>query len=222
MTTYTRVQFATAVLQGIEAPVNSNALDALVAQQVAEGSNAVFNPADTEENEPGDSNYNPQGVKDYPSFAEGVQATVATLTNGLYGNLIEVIRQGNSSQSIANAWATSKWGTERFDPILADVVADRAKYYDQAIAGSDESEPTPEPAPVRDLAIGASGADVSALQTFLNEDCSAKLAVDGEYGELTQLSVRNFQRFFGLTVDGIVGPQTWATINYVKALHGQG
>ena len=37
-------------------------------------------------------------------------------------------------------------------------------------------------------------------------------AVDGLYGERTESSVRSFQRIFGLTPDGIVGPATWYAV----------
>ena len=47
------------------------------------------------------------------------------------------------------------------------------------------------------------GADVQRVQRALN------VQVDGMYGPLTERAVRNFQRREGITVDGIVGPQTW-------------
>jgi peptidoglycan hydrolase-like protein with peptidoglycan-binding domain len=41
--------------------------------------------------------------------------------------------------------------------------------------------------------------------------------VDGIQGELTAGAIRRFQRAYGLTVDGIAGPQTRAKL---KEVHG--
>ena len=40
----------------------------------------------------------------------------------------------------------------------------------------------------------------------------AKLVVDNKYGTATKSAVIKFQRFFGLTADGIVGPRTWGVL----------
>jgi len=48
---------------------------------------------------------------------------------------------------------------------------------------------------------------VTELQSLLNHH-GAELAVDGDFGPLTEAAVRDFQVEKGLSVDGIVGPQT--------------
>ena len=58
------------------------------------------------------------------------------------------------------------------------------------------------------VARGAHGDAVRAAQTLLPHG----LAVDGDFGPLTEAEVRGFQTTFGLTVDGIVGPITWQAI----------
>lgn len=50
------------------------------------------------------------------------------------------------------------------------------------------------------------------LQTLLRLKSDAGLKVDGSFGKNTTKAVKNWQGFFGLTVDGIVGPQTWASV----------
>lgn len=40
------------------------------------------------------------------------------------------------------------------------------------------------------------------------------LKVDGIYGKNTEYAVRNFQFDEGITIDGIVGPHTWAADGY--------
>ena len=39
-----------------------------------------------------------------------------------------------------------------------------------------------------------------------------KYGVDGDFGSATQAAVKQFQRDWGLTVDGIIGPKTWAML----------
>lgn len=56
---------------------------------------------------------------------------------------------------------------------------------------------------------GSTGALVQALQSDLNYDDGAGLAVDGQFGPLTTSAVKTFQSKKGLAVDGVVGPNTW-------------
>jgi peptidoglycan hydrolase-like protein with peptidoglycan-binding domain len=62
------------------------------------------------------------------------------------------------------------------------------------------------------LVEGDTGPAVVTLQTRLNV-WGAKLTVDGDFGSLTLAAVKAFQTEQKLTVDGIVGPQTWAALN---------
>lgn len=55
------------------------------------------------------------------------------------------------------------------------------------------------------------GDDVNALQTALGS-AGFSLAVDGVFGSQTERVVIQFQIQCGLTVDGIVGPATWAAL----------
>lgn len=68
------------------------------------------------------------------------------------------------------------------------------------------------------------GDSVFALQNALTE-FGYKLSIDGIFGAQTKEIVVQFQKDRGLTVDGIVGPQTWAALeqkpeqkDYVKLL----
>ncbi|MGD1698464.1 peptidoglycan-binding domain-containing protein [Dapis sp. BLCC M229] len=41
------------------------------------------------------------------------------------------------------------------------------------------------------------------------------MVVDGIFGVATEEAVKNFQKSSGLTVDGIVGPQTWERLELI-------
>lgn len=62
------------------------------------------------------------------------------------------------------------------------------------------------------LRQGSSGGCVKILQTALNNLVGAGLATDGQFGSNTNSAVRRYQAANGLSVDGIVGPQTWGAI----------
>lgn len=62
---------------------------------------------------------------------------------------------------------------------------------------------------------GSRGDDVRWLQQVLRDRAGQQIAVDGIFGPATDQAVRNLQRFFGLTVDGIVGPNTWGTVQFI-------
>lgn len=72
----------------------------------------------------------------------------------------------------------------------------------------------------RDWSEGSSGPCVTYIQSLLNQ-AGAHLATDGQFGPQTASAVRQFQQDHGLTVDGIVGPQTWgALLHVVPAARG--
>ena len=67
------------------------------------------------------------------------------------------------------------------------------------------------------LRTGSTGSAVEQVQFWLNtlaqyESAIPSLAVDGRYGTSTASAVRAFQRRYGLTVDGVVGRETWNAI----------
>ncbi|MBQ5687256.1 MAG: hypothetical protein IIV23_06080, partial [Ruminococcus sp.] len=90
-----------------------------------------------------------------------------------------------------------------------------------------EPEPTPEPEPEPDSdapALSPDAPTVEAVQTWLNDNYDAGLAVDGIYGRLTKAALvcalqteLNRQCDAGLVVDGIFGPCTKAAIFNVGA-----
>ena len=78
--------------------------------------------------------------------------------------------------------------------------------------GSVVPTPTPSPSPTYPtIRQGARGEIVVQLQSFL-ASLGSTLQIDGIFGSGTASAVRAFQKKYGLTVDGIVGPKTWAKL----------
>jgi len=67
---------------------------------------------------------------------------------------------------------------------------------------------------LRTLQRGDSGEDVRALQILLSgRGCNGKMTTpDGKFGPNTQGAVKLYQQAKGLTVDGIAGSDTWASL----------
>lgn len=60
------------------------------------------------------------------------------------------------------------------------------------------------------LQTGSSGPAVQKAQCYLNLALSgAPIPEDGDFGPVTDAATRRFQNCAGLTVDGLIGPQTW-------------
>jgi peptidoglycan hydrolase-like protein with peptidoglycan-binding domain len=62
------------------------------------------------------------------------------------------------------------------------------------------------------ISLGASGDAVKRLERALRRTPNEGLAVDGVFGPKLETAVKEFQQGAELTVDGIVGPATWAAL----------
>lgn len=71
------------------------------------------------------------------------------------------------------------------------------------------------------LEFGDRGPAVAVWQQQLNAAIGAQLPTNGVFGASTVEATRNFQRFFGLVADGVVGPQTRELMEYVLTLQQQ-
>ena len=78
-----------------------------------------------------------------------------------------------------------------------------------------------ESAPLYPLQLGSTGDDVRTAQLRLNRistnfpSIPKILQVDGIFAEDTEAAVRRFQEVFNLTPDGIIGKNTWYTIQNI-------
>ncbi len=89
-------------------------------------------------------------------------------------------------------------------------------YY--AVGGDNINSAETKQYPGYPLRRGSSGENVGYIQNALNVIRNAVpsirlLDVDGIFGAQTENAVKEFQTYYGLDVDGIVGPLTWQAIN---------
>jgi hypothetical protein len=107
--------WAQQILRGIGAPVTAQNLRFLAAWQKAEGggtaNNANFNPLNTTQGASGAGSINSVGVKSYRSPDQGIRATVQTLLNGHYGDIVSGLRGNAGADRLAHSGSLSTWGT---------------------------------------------------------------------------------------------------------------
>lgn len=101
------------LLRALHAKGNTANRQVLAVQARLEGGEARFNPLNTTEPWPHSWSYNSVGVRDYATAADGIAATAATFTNGLYWGIVNDLRSGKftARQIIErNAAEYDKWG----------------------------------------------------------------------------------------------------------------
>ena len=235
----TRENFANALLIALGCPQSLNNVDALVAAMAGENTEAAFNPLATTLDWWPDTDYNNAGVKNYSDFAAGVSATASTLTENQsgYASILSCLKKSCAPLTTVQAWAASAWGTgEAAISALSGVQADRTTAYNVPIGGSvtvtdttpipaPTPEPvtvsTPEPTPVvlpasafiwPTVSIAnesTSTPAVKAIQSVLRYVWGYEILVDGYYGPVTEGAVKAFQRSRSITMDGVVGAETY-------------
>jgi hypothetical protein len=118
-------QFATDLLTRINAPVTDSNIAAMTTWMKFEGggggkstglgvNSATFNPLNTTLKTSGSTGSlaNTPGVQRYASYDAGLSATAQTLQNGLYGSVLDALKQGTSTSAVLSAVNGSKWGTK--------------------------------------------------------------------------------------------------------------
>ncbi len=107
-----RTYWCVMLLDRLGAPVTNENLRGLFAWIDAESNAAsLLNPLATTQGAPGARNANSVGVKGYPSVEIGLDATVQTLRNGHYPNILDALARGDSALRLTDAVAASPWGT---------------------------------------------------------------------------------------------------------------
>lgn len=172
------------------------------------------------------------------SFFENISALVDELFNDYLRRpgFVEPLAAKFCNGTTVTCEGLSQWGSQNLaqqgytsTQILRSYYGDVETVLNAPIRGISSSYPgTP-------LRVASTGPNVVVIQVSLNRIAQnypaiPKIpAVDGIFGSRTEASVRAFQRIFGLTPDGIVGPATWyeivrlyTAVNSLSELRSQG
>jgi len=150
-----RTQFAYQLLAALGVRPTSANVSAIVAWETLENTQAQNNPLATERvmGVPGEDNFNSVGVRNYPTLAVGVAATVVTLSNGYYGGILGALPNGTFAE-IANAVDASPWGDHDVAQVRPDfgalINSSDVSVYPLTPPSGSQPEPTPtqpEPTP---------------------------------------------------------------------------
>ena len=114
------IAFYRTVLTGIGAPISAKTLALLYAWRQTEGGDATYNPLNTTWKKPGSTTYNTHGVQNDRTPADGVDATVKTLLNPRYADIVAALRRDEQPSVVAEKIIASQWGTKG---LLRDVIA---------------------------------------------------------------------------------------------------
>ena len=90
--------------------------------------------------------------------------------------------------------------------IAADGVVGRVTWIN--IDEADQSHPI--------LSVGSAGLPVRRLQSRMSAVGFDTGGVDGRFGAKTQVAVKKLQQDFALTIDGVVGLQTWQVVDALE------
>ena len=115
----TPILFAEQLLQMMGWPQTKSNIDAMVAWEAAEGgawdNSARYNPLNTTQPEPGatSAGTSQSSIRAYNSWAQGLQATAATLRQNQtgYAGIRQAFASGNAASTLPAALNASAWGT---------------------------------------------------------------------------------------------------------------
>jgi hypothetical protein len=111
-------------LKQVGAPITAQNMAAMTTWMAQEGggggsltglgiNDAMYNPLNTKQHmtgswKPGDMT---EDVQSYTSYSSGMQATVKTIKNGRYSNILSALKKGNDASAVLAAVNASPWGT---------------------------------------------------------------------------------------------------------------
>jgi hypothetical protein len=171
----TPISWADALLKAGGWPVTAANEQSLIAWAIQEGGGVTYNPTNTTEPGYGSTGtLNSAGVQNYPSWSQGISATVATLKSSDYSAITSDLASGNGISSNAST-ALSTWGTGSYAVSISDHWSAAAAYLSgKAVAlpgGSPSGTPTSSPSSGGLLSFPASitnaFGDVDALISHL-------------------------------------------------------
>lgn len=130
----------------------------------------------------------------------------ATACPGMYYPFDEIVKAAKGGTTTATTTTEEKKHAISVQDFQTEAIADGLPlnvYGADGIWG-DETEK----AASKVLKKGSVGNRVLLIQQYLQHDLK-KYGVDGHFGDETEQAVKNFQKKKGITVDGIVGVETW-------------
>lgn len=107
----------------------------------SEGSLATNNPLDTEEPWPNSTLYNPQGVRNYATLDDGLNATTVTLRNGFYPTLLAVLKNPTTAENGVSAIYHSVWGSKPTIAMLNSIRNNWTAYASIHVSGTPDITP---------------------------------------------------------------------------------
>jgi Rv2525c-like, glycoside hydrolase-like domain/Putative peptidoglycan binding domain len=160
------------------------------------------------------------------SYMRAVNDVIGVGRSGVYGDY-DVCQACKAAGVVSFVWGTAAWDGEPSSWVVDIFQSGSGKIggdsvdFDYAYGtdygqwprpGAPKRKPVTEPV----LQEGDTGGAVKLLQSLLNgRPIQPGLTVDGDFGPLTRDAVVRVQTNNHLTVDGIVGPQTWGILgNY--------
>ena len=108
------LNFYKKILKGLDAPITTQNLLYFAAWRSAEAAKATNNPFNTTQkmkSDPGATNYNSVGVKNYTKPEYGIDATVSTLKLGYYTKIVQGLRDDIGATELSKRLIASPWGT---------------------------------------------------------------------------------------------------------------
>jgi hypothetical protein len=131
-----RGEFGRECFKRVSVPANGKTLTFFVAWCAFENTQALNNPCATEERFGNSTDFNSAGVQNYPTWQDGVDAWVLTITNGFYNNLLKVLRKSTSTpRAMLNALDNAPWGSHP-NTVLYELVEKEYDKYNVEVPGS--------------------------------------------------------------------------------------
>lgn len=139
--------------------------------------------------------------------SNGKTYNVIECTKGMYAGQDGVTYSYVDKDGTRRAW---KGGNAKLKWSEYGLLSKYVDYGQYDIPATEPAKTTSKPV----LKLGSKGKDVRYLQEKLNA-LGYNLVVDGEFGPKTEGAVKDFQKSYKLTKDGIVGPLTWDKLESV-------
>lgn len=155
----------------------------------------------------GDTGASVKQVQFYLRFAASNYSALSSVAvDGVFGSATEAaVRRFQSYFGLTADGVVGRATWNKMNEVYTDIANDLL---------AENQRPGTFPGTLRE---GSSGRAVRELQYYLYVlsfyfPSIPRIAIDGQYGAATTAAVRAYQRQFGLTADGVVGPATWSSI----------